>query len=52
VFCLIYEVLTYGPINVVIGKAKDNIYLEISIVGELMAASAAEASQNECTAFS
>lgn len=27
------EVLTYSPINVVIGKAKDNIYLEKSIVG-------------------
>lgn len=32
-FCLTCEVLTYGPINVVIGKAKDNIYLEKSIVG-------------------
>lgn len=33
VFCLTCEVLTYGPINVVIRKAKDNIYLEKSIVG-------------------
>lgn len=32
-FCLTCEVLTYGPINGVIRKAKDNIYLEKSIVG-------------------
>lgn len=32
-FCLPGEVLTYGPINAVIGKPRDNIYLEKSAVG-------------------
>lgn len=32
-FCLPGELLTYGPINAVIGKARDNIYLEKSVVG-------------------
>lgn len=32
-FCLPGEVLTYGPINAVIGKARDNIYLEKPLVG-------------------
>lgn len=32
-FCLPGEVLTYGAINAVIGKARDNIYLEKFIVG-------------------
>lgn len=32
-FCLPGEVLTYGPINAVIGQARDNIYLEKPVVG-------------------
>lgn len=32
-FCLPGEVLTYGATNAVIGTARDDIYLEKSIVG-------------------
>lgn len=33
-FCLPGELLTYGPINAVIGQGRDNIYLEKPVVGD------------------